>query len=122
MLKPTLAVGHGGGMRFKVGSPEYQKILAWIRAGGPYGEDAKEGSLAYERIDVLPKETVLKVGDRQQLLVTATGPTGRRQDLTEDVLYVSNNPSVAEVSETGVIQAKKTGETAVLIRGLRGTR
>lgn len=33
LMKPTFSVPHGGGLRFVVGSPDYQAILNWIRAG-----------------------------------------------------------------------------------------
>ena len=35
LLKPTMAVSHGGGKRFGVESPEYQTIAQWIASGAP---------------------------------------------------------------------------------------
>ena len=35
LKKPTLQVPHGGGRRMKVGSTEYQTLVAWIASGGP---------------------------------------------------------------------------------------
>jgi hypothetical protein len=116
LLKPTLTVPHGGGARFKVGSPEYQTILTWVRAGAPYGEEAKGDAASIERIEVFPREAILQPGGRQQLLVTAYLSNGQTEDKTDDVLYASNDSDVVDVSETGVITPKKTGETAVLIR------
>jgi hypothetical protein len=116
LLKPTFTVPHGGGVRFKVGSPEYQTILAWVRAGAPYGEEAKADAASIERIEVFPREVILQPGGRQQLLVTAHLSNGKTEDKTEDVLYVSNDSEVLSVSDTGLITPKKTGEAAVLIR------
>jgi hypothetical protein len=116
LLKPTFTVPHGGGPRFKVGSPEYETILNWVRAGAPYGEEAKTGSVSIERVEVSPKEVILSANGRRQLLVTAYLTNGQREDMTDDVLYVSNDSDVVDVSDTGVVKAKKTGETAILIR------
>jgi hypothetical protein len=116
LLKPSAQIAHGGGERIKLGSPDYEKMLQWIRAGAPYGTESAEGVVRIERVEVFPKDAVLDLGGRQQLLVTAYYSNGRREDITDQVLYISNNPSVIEVDENGVINAKKTGETAVLIR------
>ena len=39
LLKPTLAVSHGGGKRFAPRSPEYRVIADWIAAGTPAPAD-----------------------------------------------------------------------------------
>jgi len=116
LLKPTFSVPHGGGVRFEVGSSDYSTILNWIKAGAPYGEEAEQRGASVERVEIFPKEVVLDASGRQQLLVTAYLSNGRREDLTERARYVSENPEVLEVSETGVVRAKKTGEANVLIR------
>jgi hypothetical protein len=116
LLKPTFSVPHGGGLRFEVGSADYQTILNWIRSGAPYGEEAEKQGVAVVRVEVFPKEVVLQPGGRQQLLVTAYLAGGKTEDITEQVRYVTNDPAVADVSETGAIQAKKTGETDILVR------
>ena len=120
LLKPTFSVPHGGGVRFEVGSADYQTILKWIRAGAPYGEEAEQRGVSVERVEVFPKEVVLDAGSRQQLLVTAYHSNGRREDITEQVRYLSDSSGVVEVNETGLIQAKKTGQTSVLIRATGG--
>ena len=40
LLKPTLAVAHGGGKRFGTGSDEYRVISQWIAAGTPAPSDS----------------------------------------------------------------------------------
>ncbi|MCI0628744.1 MAG: DUF1549 and DUF1553 domain-containing protein [Acidobacteria bacterium] len=115
LLKPTFSVPHGGGERFGVGSTEYQTLMAWILSGAPYGEE-NEGAERIERVEVWPRETVLDSAGRRQLLVTAHLSNGRWEDITDQVLYVSNNPEVVKVSSEGLVEAVKTGETAVLIR------
>ncbi len=52
----------------------------------------------------------------QQVLVTAHLSNGQQEDVTQQVVYESMNGSVVEVDEAGLVQARKTGETSVLIR------
>ncbi|MSO24289.1 MAG: DUF1549 domain-containing protein [Acidobacteria bacterium] len=116
VLKPTFSVPHEGGVRFEVGSADHETILNWIRSGAPYGDEAGKPEATVERIEVSPKDVVLQSGARQQLIVTAHLSNGRREDITEQVRYLTSDSGVADVSETGVVQAKKTGETNILIR------
>lgn len=116
LLKPTMSIAHGGGERFGVDSSDYKTILNWILTGAPYGEEGKEKGVSIERLEVFPRQTVLDRKGRQQLLVAAHLSNGRREDITDQVLYVSNDPNVVEVNDTGLVRPVKTGETAILIR------
>ena len=42
LLKATGAVSHGGGKRFDQDSPEYRKLVAWIRSGAPFGREPRQ--------------------------------------------------------------------------------
>ncbi|MFN8006417.1 MAG: DUF1549 domain-containing protein [Terriglobia bacterium] len=121
LLKPTFGVPHQGGLRFEVGSADYEKIRKWVAAGAPYGDEAEKQGVRIEQVEVTPKEIVLMGGGRQQLVVTATLSNGKREDITDEVRYLSNDDAVAEVTDTGVVQAKKKGETSILIRVLGRT-
>ena len=116
VLKPTFSVPHEGGVRFEVGSTDYETILNWVRSGAPYGDEAGKQEPTVERVEVSPREVVLQNGARQQLIVTALLSNGRREDITGQARYITSDSGVADVSETGVVQAKKTGETNILIR------
>ena len=116
LLKPTFAIPHGGGERFKSDSSDYQAILNWVRSGAPYGEEGDAREVTVERIEVYPPEVVLDAKGSQQLLVTAYLSNGRQEDFTDQVLYVSINPEVVKVSPEGRVEAVKTGETAVIVR------
>ena len=118
LLKPTFTVPHGGGQRFGVGSSDYQAILNWVRAGVPYGGEGTQRGGEIEFIEVFPKEAVLELAGKQQLLVTARLSNGRQEDITEDVRYVSNNPEVVEVTPEGLVKGVKKGETSVVIRAV----
>ena len=115
LLKPTLGVGHGGGKRLEVDSADYRTLLSWIRQQGPYG-DQSEATRRIHRIEVFPPEGVLEEGEAQQILVTARLADGSRQDITDEVLYLSNHPEVVQVSPGGWVQGVSRGETAILIR------
>jgi hypothetical protein len=116
LLKPTFSVPHGGGQRFDVGSADYDTIVNWVRSGAPYGEEAEQQGARVERVEVVPRQVVLQDGGRQQLIVTAYLANGRQEDITDQVRYLTSNSGVAEVGDAGLIQAKSTGETSILIR------
>ena len=116
LLKPTLAVPHGGGLRLNPESASYRTLLRWVQNGAPYGEEGSEESARIERLEVLPREVVLDRKGRHRLLVTAHMSNGRREDVSEQVLYESNDHEIVEVDEAGVVTAKGIGESAVMIR------
>ena len=66
------------------------------------------------RLEIEPGQLVLDAGGKRQLLVTALRADGHREDMTGKVLYASNNKEVASVSADGVVEAVRTGETAVV--------
>ncbi|HEX5177568.1 MAG TPA: hypothetical protein VFV83_11085, partial [Chthoniobacteraceae bacterium] len=68
LLKPTNAVPHKGGERFKPGSPEWQTIVEWIANGtpAPSTDDAR-----ITRIEVLPPVVRLQETQKQQVIVRA---------------------------------------------------
>ena len=115
LLKPTLAVSHGGGLRFPVGSPEYHTILNWVRSGAPYGEEGEHLTKVVGR-EVLPRDVVLDLQGKNQLLVMAHLSDGRREDYTDRVIYESNSPEAVHVNSDGVVEARRPGEAAVIVR------
>jgi len=116
LLKPTLSMQHGGGLRFQMGSEDYKTILKWVQAGAPYGDEAEKQGVTVTRVEVFPKEVVLEGGRGHQLEVTAYLANGQQEDITDQVRYISSDPEVASVSDTGLVEARKTGETNILIR------
>jgi hypothetical protein len=116
ILKPTGQLPHGGGRRFKPGSPEYTTLLAWLKSGAP-GPGELEPKVA--RLEVAPSEPVMPApGARQRLIVTAVMSDGSERDVTDGALYSSNDDGVAAVNDGGVVTAARPGETAVMVRYL----
>ena len=95
-------------------SPDYQTLVTWVSKGAPYGEEEQE--VKVERLEVFPKEAVLKPTEQHQLLVTAYFSDGRREDFTSQVHYELKNPQVAEITPEGRLKGIGPGETFVLIR------
>ena len=116
LAKPTLQVVHGGGRRFELNSADAEAILKWVRAGAPVGEDSKEKGVSIQGVEVFPQEVVLHAGEQHRLLVTAKLSNGRREDITDQVLFLSSDKEVVEPKDGGVLRANKTGETSILIR------
>ncbi len=116
LAKAAAQVAHGGGRRFAVGSPDYQTILDWVKAGAPIGAESGDKGVFIRGIEVYPREVVLRAGTSHRLLVTAHLSNGRTEDLTDQVLFVSNDSEVVEAGEGGVLRGKQTGETSILIR------
>jgi hypothetical protein len=115
LLKPTLAVPHGGGQRFRPDSADYQALLSWIRSGAPYGSATEAENPRTESLEVVPKEIVMDLQGRNQLVVMLRRSDGSREDITEQVRYIPLRSDILGVSAEGVIHPLKTGETSVII-------
>jgi Protein of unknown function (DUF1553)/Protein of unknown function (DUF1549)/Bacterial Ig-like domain (group 2) len=112
LLKPTLAIPHGGGKRFDVESPEYEVISGWIAQGMPAPRDS---DARVTEIRVLPREASLRQGAEQQLLVTAVFSDGHTVDVTRWAKYDSGDESVATVGNDGHVTMHGHGEAPVTV-------
>ena len=112
LLKPTLAVPHGGGQKLEVGSPDYQLLADWIAAGapGPHADDPR-----IQRLEVLPAAAVLKPKDTLQLLVRAWYSDGHSEDVTRWAKFNSSEDLVATVDADGKATVAGYGETAITV-------
>ena len=117
LLKPTMDLPHGGGLRLEKASDDYKDILAWIRRGADFGEQREADRPKVVRLEVLPEGTLLEARQSRQLIVTGVLSDESTEDLTHQVYYESSSPGVATVSSTGVVVAHGSGETTVVIRG-----
>src|SRR5262249_32902153 len=70
-------MAHGGGVRIPAGTPEYETLRGWIRAGMPVGDPTAPGVVA---IRVEPHERQLSAQLQQQLRVIARYGDGREVD------------------------------------------
>jgi hypothetical protein len=112
LLKPTLAVSHGGGRRFDVDSPEYKVISGWLAQGMPA---PRESDAQVTAVEVLPLEASLQPGAQQQLIVTATFSEGHTADVTRWAKYDSGDEGVATVDNNGRVTMHNYGEAPVTV-------
>jgi hypothetical protein len=116
LLKATGKLAHGGGERFKVGSPEYNVIRDWISAGAPFDPHA---DVNIKSLSILPPSFVLpKAGAQQQLKVVAEFTDGSRRDVTSYANYESADTAVATADGAGAIKGLRWGGGAVVVRYL----
>lgn len=112
LLKPTMAIPHGGGKRLAPNSLEYRVIAEWIAAGAPR-PNSKDKEVA--ALEVFPGKAILKPGSEQRLVVRAKYSDGSIDDVTRWVKYTSNSEGVATVDESGRVKVTGHGETAVTL-------
>jgi hypothetical protein len=110
LLKPTLAVSHGGGKRFAPRSPEYDVLAQWIAAGTPA---PAEWDPAMTRLEVFPAAARLKPGEEQPIVVRAHFSDGHAEDVTRWVKFSTNDGTVATVTDEGVAKVQGAGEAAI---------
>ena len=111
LTKPTGAIPHKGGIRFKTDSREYKVIAEWIAQGhqGPAESDPR-----LTKLEMLPGSSVLKPGTKQQLIVRATFSDGHTEDVTRWAKYTSSNLSVVKVDKHGMAEVTGHGEGAIV--------
>src|SRR5262249_52514251 len=115
LLKATGVLAHGGGKRLEVGSEDYRTLLRWIADGAP---GAHPSDPVPVRIMVAPDRRLFEAGlRRQSLRVTVHFSDGAERDVTRQASYQVNEPDLAEVSDTGIVQVKdQSGLFAVMVR------
>lgn len=119
LRKPTLEDDHRGGKRMALDSWEYRLLRRWIAAGAPA---RPENAALFETLIVEPKEIVLgKPGETIPLRVTAKWADGTVEDVTPLCRFRTNDESVAEVSDSGVVTALGPGDTAIVALYDNGT-
>jgi hypothetical protein len=110
LLKPTNAVPHKGGEKFKVDSPEWRTIVEWIAQGAP-GPKADDSRI--RRLEIEPALITLAPGAKQQFTVRARFSDGHVEDVTRHVKYTATNQSVINVDDAGEVSVLGNGESAV---------
>jgi hypothetical protein len=112
LLKPTLAVSHGGGQKIEVDSPDYQILSDWIASGAPAPGDK---DAAIRRLEVFPAEARLKPKDGMQIVVRAWYSDGHSEDVTRWAKFSSSEDLVATVDQDGKLRVAGHGEAAVTV-------
>ena len=111
LRKATGEAEHGGGVRLRPGSAEYDVLRRWIAAGAPADTPARTTALR-----VTPAEHVAMAGDGYALKVQATFADGRAEDVTAFCSFESLDRAAATVDASGRVTAKAAGEAALVVR------
>lgn len=113
LAKPALVMEHGGGEKLKLNGQHYNRIRLWLEDGAP-APDAKDATVV--RLEIFPQARIMQPGEQQQLAITAIWTDGRSEDVTSTAQFDALNDAVASITPTGLITAKATGETHIMVR------
>ena len=98
----------------RLGSPDYELLLAWVRQGTP---SSQAGSPTLLKLAVSPRDRVMDVAGQQQILATAHYSDGSVRDVTAAAGYASNAPLIAEVDRQGIVRTGQVpGEAAITVQ------
>ncbi|MSQ93072.1 MAG: DUF1553 domain-containing protein [Gemmataceae bacterium] len=112
LMKPTLALPHGGGLKLDVKSPEFRVLADWIAEGAP-GVSKTEAKI--ERIEAFPPRATLKPQDQLQVVVRAWYSDGHSEEVTRWARYGSTEDLVAGVDDLGLVKVAGHGEAAISV-------
>ena len=115
-MKPTMTLAHGGGKRFAMDSDDYRTILAWIRSGARLQRWLRKG-----RARSRPSGNLSTHGDRAGRRTASSAGDRAFQRRAHGRLYP---PGALHIERRrsrgrqpdGVVDAKRRGETSVLVR------
>jgi hypothetical protein len=117
LAKVSGAVQHGGGLRIRRGTDEYETLRDWIAAGAPIGASAAPNVVS---VRVEPHERTLAMHSRQQLRVVARYSDGREIDVTRHAKFQSNNEELATADEDGLVTAGEAPGAVAVMATLMG--
>jgi hypothetical protein len=111
LAKPSGAIAHKGGVRFATDSRDYQILADWIAAGAT---PPTEADPRVDRLEVLPRGSIHRVGEAQRIVVRAHYTDGRAEDVTHWVKWSSSDEAVCRVDDDGMATVVGPGEGAVV--------
>lgn len=126
LKKPTGQVAHQGGMRFEVGSVEYETLNRWIAEGSRWNADSVSPSSAIPsetltQLDVHPRQAILRPESReQQVVVTASFADGSTRDVTRWARYEPSLATDIAISSDGLVTASKPLDVSISVSYLNG--
>ncbi len=114
LQKPDGSVPHTGGKRFAPDSEYYATVLRWLEAGVP--KDAPEVATP-TALELYPPKAVLEGQDtKQQFIARARYSDGTDRDVTNLVVFLTNNDNSAPISADGLVTAAARGEAFIMAR------
>jgi hypothetical protein len=114
LTKASGKTPHGGGLRLKPDSEGYATLLNWIRQGAPYDGDTAPSLVS---IEVQPGRGTVPRNTEVQLKALAKYSDGVERDVTGMALFESNDKSMADVDDRGLVKVSDIpGKVAVMVR------
>lgn len=113
LLKATGQVDHGGGVRLRPGSFEYQVLHRWLAGNAPLDAFAPS---EIKELHVTPAERVARLGESYRLHVEAQFADGTTEDVTTYCSFHSLDTATATVDASGEVAAQLSGEAALIVR------
>lgn len=112
LMKPTLALEHGGGLKLDVKSPEFRVLADWI-AEGAAGVAKSDATIT--RIEAFPQNIKLTKEEQLQVIVRAWYSDGKSRDVTRWAKYSSTEDLVAGVDDLGLVKVAGNGEATIAV-------
>jgi len=113
----TKAVGevpHTGGKRFGKDDPMYATLLRWLNEGAKLDEVEVP---SVDKVELYPPQAVLEgEGTTQQFIAVAHYSNGPTRDVTDSVVFLSNNDNSAPIEDSGLVTAAARGEAFIMAR------
>jgi hypothetical protein len=115
LQKPAMQIPHGGGKRLSAGEPEFRRLARWIESNAPRTRAESVPVATVEKLTLEPAQRSLHPESQQQIVATVHFSDGSTRDVTRLVVFKSNEPTIAEVDEWGLVTtSKRLGETAIV--------
>ncbi|VTR98146.1 DUF1549 and DUF1553 domain-containing protein [Tuwongella immobilis] len=112
LQKGTGQVPHEGGVRLRLGSPEYRVLRDWIAAGSPVDSAS---ALAISEIRIESQALTLEPDAAiPPMRVWAMHADGSRGDVTGLTRFSVSNDAIARISQDGILTRLRAGEVAVI--------
>ncbi len=129
LTKPSGLMAHQGGVRFDVGSAEYDLLRRWVDDGCRWNEQSDAPTPATRnapaetltQLKVFPSQLMLTPSKHsQQLVVTATFADGTTRDVTNWARYEPSLATAVSISADGFVTADKPLDVSISISYLSG--
>ena len=114
LTKSDGEAAHTGGKKFEKGSPLYNTMLSWLKAGA-LNDPPETPTLT--GVELSPRSLVLEgPGQKFRMNVLAKYSDGTTRDVTTTALFLSNNEGTAKLDAEGNVLAGQRGEAFVMAR------
>jgi hypothetical protein len=116
LKKATGQIAHQGGLRFAIDSPEYDRVVRWLRDGAQ-----DQPTSALKSISVFPRDIRIAYPNRlSQVIVLATFEDGSVRDVTRWSRIEPSSPMGVRISNDGRVEVDHPIDVSLNISYLNG--